>query len=615
MLESAPTGLLTGATLMLALAALAFATRARRHGKDQARRLDELLQAETARRQAAEHALDEAHARFAGLFELLPELLVLSTRDEGRLIDMNHNWTPLLGYRRDESLGRSGDDFGLWGGPDDAREIRAELRVGGTVSKRPVTLRRRDGSAVETLLSARPLQIGARSYVITAYRDITAELAAIRRLTESEARFAAIFNSAPCALSLTRMSDRGHVDANPAWEQLFGLDRHAVRDQSAIQLGLWVDLDEQRAVYARIASNEHVTQREVRLNLPGRQGIATCLISGRLLNVDGEECALWSVVDITELRRIQADIEDLNRTLEQRVAARTTELSSALDTLRQTQEELIRSDKMAALGSLVAGVAHELNTPIGNSVTIATTLAANAVEIGAQHAAGRLRRRDFDEHLEVTREATGLLVRSLSRAEELVRSFKQVAMDQTSEQRRRFELGGFLHEMAITLSPMVRNSPYVLEIAPLEALEMDSYPGALGQIFTNLLSNALLHAFDGRRHGNIRVTPRHTGPGWVEIRFDDDGNGIPAANLPRIFDPFFTTRLGKGGSGLGLHIVYNLATRILGGRVEVDSAPGRGSSFVLTLPCTAPAGATENALRPEADTPRTLNFEDVGPII
>lgn len=615
MLESAPTGLLTGATLMLALTALAFATRARRHGKDQARRLDELLQAETARRQAAEHALDEAHARFAGLFELLPELLVLSTRDEGRLIDMNHNWTPLLGYRRDESLGRSGDDFGLWGGPDDAREIRAELRVGGTVSKRPVTLRRRDGSAVETLLSARPLQIGARSYVITAYRDITAELAAIRRLTESEARFAAIFNSAPCALSLTRMSDRGHVDANPAWEQLFGLDRHAVRDQSAIQLGLWVDLDEQRAVYARIASNEHVTQREVRLNLPGRQGIATCLISGRLLNVDGEECALWSVVDITELRRIQADIEDLNRTLEQRVAARTTELSSALDTLRQTQEELIRSDKMAALGSLVAGVAHELNTPIGNSVTIATTLAANAVEIGAQHAAGRLRRRDFDEHLEVTREATGLLVRSLSRAEELVRSFKQVAMDQTSEQRRRFELGGFLHEMAITLSPMVRNSPYVLEIAPLEALEMDSYPGALGQIFTNLLSNALLHAFDGRRHGNIRVTPRHTGPGWVEIRFDDDGNGIPAANLPRIFDPFFTTRLGKGGSGLGLHIVYNLATRILGGRVEVDSAPGRGSSFVLTLPCTAPAGATENALRPEADTPRTLNFEDVGPII
>ena len=615
MLESIPPGLLTGAALMLMLAALALAGRAHRHGKDEARRLDELLQAETARRQAAEHALDEAHARFAGLFELLPELLVLSTRDEGRLIDMNHNWTPLLGYRRDESLGRSGDEFGLWGSLDDARGIRAELRAGGTVSKRPVTLRRRDGVAVEALLSARPLQIGARSYVITAYQDVTAELAASRKLTESEARFAAIFNSAPCALSLTRMNDHRHVDANPAWEQLFGLDRHAVRNRSAVELGLWVDLDEQRAFHASIAGNEHIIQREVRLHLPGHRGIATCLISGRLLAVDGEQCALWSVVDITELRRIQRDIEELNRTLEQRVADRTAELSSALDALRQTQEELIRNDKMAALGSLVAGIAHELNTPIGNSVTLATTLAANARQLGEQHATGRLRRSSFDSHLEATLEATSLLVRSLSRAEELVRSFKQVAVDQTSEQRRRFELGDFLHEMAITLSPMFKNSPYVLEIAPIEALEMDSYPGALGQIFTNLLSNALLHAFDGRHHGLIRVVPRQLEPGWVEIRFDDDGNGIPATNLRRIFDPFFTTRLGKGGSGLGLHIVYNLATRLLGGRVDVDSSPGRGSSFVLTLPCTAPAGTTEPPLQPEAARPGPLNFEDVGPII
>ncbi|WP_298603937.1 PAS domain-containing sensor histidine kinase [Zoogloea sp.] len=612
--DSVSPGLLISA-LLLVLAALAPAAWARRHGRNEARRLDELLQAETARRQAAEHALDEAHARFAGLFELLPELLVLSTGEEGRLIDMNHNWTSLLGYRRDESLGRSGDDFGLWGSPDEARGIRAELRAGGTVSKRPVTLRRSDGVAIEALLSARPLQIGARSYMITAYRDITTELAATRRLTESEARFAAIFNSAPCALSLTRMSDRGHVDANPAWEQLFGLDRSAVRNRSAIELGLWVDLDEQRAVYARIAGKEHIVQREVRLHLPGRQGTATCLISGRLLKVDGEECALWSVVDITELRRIQRDIEELNRTLEQRVAERTAELSSALDALRHTQEELIRNDKMAALGSLVAGIAHELNTPIGNSVTIATTLAAHAQELGEQHASGRLRRSDFDSHLEATREATGLLMRSLSRAEELVRSFKQVAVDQTSEQRRRFELGGFLREMAITLSPMFKNGPYLLEIAPLDPVQMDSYPGALGQIFTNLLSNALLHAFDGRPRGRIRVTPRQLEPGWVEIRFDDDGNGIPAANLRRIFDPFFTTRLGKGGSGLGLHIVYNLSTRLLGGRIDVSSAPGQGSCFVLSLPCTAPTSPPEDSRQLRAARQDALNFEDVGPII
>ena len=479
----------------------------------------------------------------------------------------------------------------------------------------PCTFGTADGDEHDCLFNASTISIAGQTCLISIVRDITEQKRAAARLQESQAKFVTIFNTAPFALALTRIADRIYLDANPAWEKLFGLGREAVVNRSTGELGFWVDPAAYDAIYASLATGDVLEQQEVRLRIPGRDEIATCLISARRLPVNHEDCALWSLVDITELRHIQAHIEDLNQSLEARVTERTAELTAALEALHHTQEELVRSEKLAALGSLVAGIAHELNTPIGNSVTIATTLAANAVEIGAQHAAGRLRRRDFDEHLEVTREATGLLVRSLSRAEELVRSFKQVALDQSSEQRRRFELGGFLHEMAITLSPMVKNSPYVLEITPIEALEMDSYPGALGQIFTNLLSNALLHAFDGRRHGHIRVTPRQTAPGWVEIRFDDDGNGIPAANLPRIFDPFFTTRLGKGGSGLGLHIVYNLATRILGGRVEVDSAPGRGSSFVLTLPCTAPAGATENALRPEADTPRTLNFEDVGPII
>ena len=453
---------------------------------------------------------------------------------------------------------------------------------------------RADARRLEALLQAE-----------SAHRQ-AADLDASRRLQEAEARLTAIFDSTPCALSLTRMNDGLYLNANPAWEQLFGLDRWQIRNRSALELGLWVNPDDRRQIYEHLARHGDITQREVQLNRPGRAGIATCLISGRLLRIDEQDCALWAVVDITELRRARQDIEALNQTLEQRVAERTAALSAALETLRHTQEELVRQDSMAALGSLVAGVAHELNTPIGNGVTLATTLAANAREIHEEHAAGRLRRGRFDSHLETTLEATGLLMRSLIRAEELVRSFKQVAVDQTSEQRRRFELGGFLHEMTLTLSPMFKNGPHVLEIAPAEAMEFDSYPGALGQIFTNLVGNALLHAFDGRERGLIRVTPRRVGAHTVEIRFDDDGNGIPAANLRRIFDPFFTTRLGKGGSGLGLHIVYNLATGLLGGRIEVDSTPGKGSRFVLTLPCTAP-----QALPPAG----MLNFEDIGPII
>ena len=182
--------------------------------------------------------------------------------------------------------------------------------------------------------------------------------------------------AAPCALALTRMSDGAYLDANPAWEQLFGLDRHAIRHRSALELGLWVNLADRQRIYERLADHDTILQREIQLNRPSHADVLTCLISGRLLYIDGQDCALWTVMDITELRRAQHHIEELNRTLEQRVTDRTAELRATLEALHHTQEELVRQDRMAALGSLVAGIAHELNTPIGNSVTIATTIKA-----------------------------------------------------------------------------------------------------------------------------------------------------------------------------------------------------------------------------------------------
>jgi len=435
-------------------------------------------------------------------------------------------------------------------------------------------------------------------------------------LQESQAKFATIFNSAPCALALTRIADRIYLDANPAWEKLFGLGREVVVNRSTGELGFWVEPATYDAIYASFATGDVLQQQEVRLRVPGRNEIATCLISARRLAINHEDCALWSLVDITELRRIQAHIEELNQSLEARVTERTAELSTALETLRHTQEELVRSEKFAALGSLVAGIAHELNTPIGNSVTIATTLAARTEELAREHAAGALRRSSFDNFTHNARSATDLLMRSLLRAEELVRSFKQVAVDQTSEQRRRFDLGEVLHEMAITLSPMLKNTPYTLELVSTDSISMDSYPGPLGQVLTNLVSNALQHAFDGLEHGHIVVTTRPAGKDKVEIEFADDGVGIPSANLRRIFDPFFTTRLGRGGSGLGLHIVYNLVTCVLGGNISVFSTPGAGSRFVLTLPLAAPANPGDGpapGTGPNVDM--QLNFEHYGPII
>ena len=359
-----------------------------------------------------------------------------------------------------------------------------------------------------------------------------------------------------------------------------------------------------------------VEQREVRLRPIGRPGIANCLVSARRLRVRDEDCALWSMVDISELRRVQAHIEDLNQSLELRVAERTAELTKALGILHQTQEELVRSEKMAALGSLVAGIAHELNTPIGNSVTVASTLAARTDDLIAAYSTGKLRRTDFDRFTQGTRQAVDLLMRSLLRAEELVRSFKQVAVDQTSEQRRRFELNEVLREMAITISPMFKHGDFTLDVLETAPFTLDSYPGPLGQIFTNLITNALLHAFEGLPRGSITVTPRVMDEDSVQIEFADDGRGIPIADQRRIFDPFFTTRLGRGGTGLGLHIVYNLVTQVLGGRITVHSSPGNGTRFVLALPRTAPArGEVQTAADAAANPGPGLNFDDLGPII
>lgn len=573
------------------------------------------LQAEQARRSSAEDTLDAAHERFSAAFHCSPDYITISRLSDGAILDVNQAFVQLVGWSREESIGTTSLDLGLWPVPEERMAVVERVSQYGALRNFPCTIGTREGLRKHCLLNASTVEIEGQTCLIAIVRDISEQKAANDALQESQAKFSRIFASAPVATSLTRLADRTHVDANPAWENLFGLKRSAVLTRSTGELDFWVDTDVYDDLYARITRDEIVAQREVRIRPRGRDEIATCLVSGCHLRINGEDCGLWSLVDITELRRAQAHIEELNEGLERRVAERTAELRSTLETLHQARNELVRSEKLAALGALVAGIAHELNTPIGNSVTVATTLAARTEELAREFASGGLRRNSFDAFMENTREAGELLTRNLHRAQELVRSFKQVAVDQSSENRRPFELGEMLHEIAVTLGPMLRGSHYTLDIAPAEALQMDSYPGALGQILTNLISNALTHAFAGRPDGHIAVTTQ-AGSDSVRISVTDNGHGIDSASLQRIFDPFFTTRLGEGGSGLGLYIVYNLVTRTLGGQIDVQSTPGSGTRFTLTLPCTAPAdGAHQDAMAiPVHDRP-SLNFKDFGPII
>ena len=249
----------------------------------------------------------------------------------------------------------------------------------------------------------------------------------------------------------------------------------------------------------------------------------------------------------------------------------------------QAQNELMRSEKLAALGGLVAGVAHEINTPIGIGVTAASYLQDQIREFEKLYAAGQVKHSDMAGYLRAASEAGSSLVTNLRRAAGLVQSFKQVAVDQSSEQRRRFNFKEYIDEILDSLGPKLKRTGHVVDVVCPGDLELDSYPGAFSQIITNLVINSLHHGFAGMAAGHIEIVAQRTGK-ELSLRYADNGCGMSDANAKRVFEPFFTTRRGQGGSGLGLHVVYNLTTQTLRGRIECHTAPGAGVQFLMSVP-------------------------------
>ena len=259
------------------------------------------------------------------------------------------------------------------------------------------------------------------------------------------------------------------------------------------------------------------------------------------------------------------------------------ELEQSIVSLQQTQDDLVRSEKLAALGALVAGVAHELNTPIGNGVLAASSLLDHA-RIFERDSATGLRKSALDAHLAEVKQAGEILLRNLNRADDLVASFKQVAVDRESSQARRFVLDEMIAEIMLTLWPTLKKSGVRIEHEIPAGIVMDSYPGPLGQVVTNLVNNAVIHGLDGVEQGGIEVRAALLDADSLELTVSDNGQGIAPDRLGRIYDPFYTTKLGKGGSGLGLNIVYNTVHGVLGGRIAVHSQLGKGTRFTVTLP-------------------------------
>jgi signal transduction histidine kinase len=270
----------------------------------------------------------------------------------------------------------------------------------------------------------------------------------------------------------------------------------------------------------------------------------------------------------------------------------------ALLELRAAQQNLIDAERLAALGGLVAGVAHEVNNPIGISLTVASSFARRAETFEAElKSDGQLRKSQLEEFVRSSRDAAGQLVANLHRAGELIQSFKQVAVDRSHAERRQFSLSEATDQIIASLRPVLKRSAISLSVDVPEGLAIDGYPGSYGQILTNLFLNAANHAFSDGRSGTISISARPRGSDEVEIIFADDGAGMTPDVQRQAFDPFFTTRRNEGGTGLGLHIVYNLVTQQLGGRMMLDSRLGQGTTFRIIMPRAAKGGAatTEQA--------------------
>lgn len=264
----------------------------------------------------------------------------------------------------------------------------------------------------------------------------------------------------------------------------------------------------------------------------------------------------------------------------------------AFQELQRTQASLVQAEKMASLGGLVAGVAHEINTPVGIAVTSASFLLEESRKLDAEFAAGQIRKSAVTQFIATAQESSQLVLSNLERAANLVQSFKQVAVDETSDSRRVFDLQQYIGEVLASLRPRFKKTAIDVQLDCAANITMDTFPGGLAQVLTNLLMNSLTHAFDADARGEITIKAARDGE-LVQIECSDNGKGISAEHLPQIFDPFFTTKRGHGGTGLGLHIVYNIVTQRLGGDIQVASQPGAGTRFTIRIPAVAPAAGGE----------------------
>jgi PAS domain S-box-containing protein len=462
----------------------------------------------------------------------------------------------------------------------DRAQVRAALVNDERLAGRELSWVTQDGRSVWVLMSAEPIHFDGQPATLVWLDDITKRRLDTDALHASEERLDLAVAGTRSAIWEVDFSRRTTWWSQEFYRMLGYQDnRRPAADENVWERHIHPE-DAARVVRGM---RQYLRQHKLSLETGGDAGIYE--ETYRLCRLDG------SVIWVVAKGRRSADASGQRRRFNG-IMFDVTAQKRAEHALRQAQHDLIQAEKMASLGSLVAGVAHEINTPLGNTLTASSHLYDKVVELSAMLEENRLKRSDLVAFVNLLTETTRLMVANCERAAELVQSFKRVAVDQTSGERRRFDLKGYIEEVLLSLRPQLRKTGHRITVECPASLEVDGYPGALSQLLTNFLLNSLMHAYDPGRAGNIAITVRPLENGLVELTYADDGKGIPPPLLGRIYDPFFTTRRGTGGSGLGLHIVYNLVTGSLRGQISVQSELGKGTQFTVRFPLHTPSDTT-----------------------
>lgn len=330
---------------------------------------------------------------------------------------------------------------------------------------------------------------------------------------------------------------------------------------------------------ALIISNEKLDQQNLQLE----QEVArkTSNLSQAMMDLQQQKYEL-------EKQKLTLTEEvDLRRHTEQELLTKQTEMQRYVDELNMAQERLVSSEKMAALGGLVAGITHDINTPVGIGVTATSFLQERLIQIENAYKEKTLSPKALEEFINDAKQSTSLLTTNLDRASELVASFKQIAVDQASEAVRTINLKEYLGEIIRSLHPKIKNTSHHINLDCPVDLTLNLPAGAISQIFTNLIMNSLIHGFDGVSNGIIDIAIKDEDD-QVIIDFKDNGNGVTEQQLEKLFDPFFTTKRDQGGSGLGTHITFNLVKQTLSGEIDATSSPGYGLHYHISFPKDMP---------------------------